>query len=232
MPQQYDAGDGPIVPLPMKHVTFASRSPRLTVRCFPGKSAPEVTGGYGVIANVTRAQRRSLTRWSGAEPITLSIPILLDSFGRGRSVEPQKAGLERMAGIGGETLKVKITGTGQLVPHADEVDQWYITSIDWEDSLLDTHGRRVRQFATINVAQVVEATTEKSLAKRAAGKGTHARSYRVRAGDTLRSISRKVLGTPDRWAEIRRLNNISDPRIVGKPGNRRGHVGSMLKMPK
>jgi hypothetical protein len=230
--QEFEPGQGgPSIPMPVKHVTFASRSPRLSVRCYPGEGAPEVTGGYGIINNVARSQRRSLTRWSGSEPVTLSIPILLDGYRRGRSVEQEKTNLERMAGIGGMNPRVKITGTGKLVPHADEWE-WYVTGIDWTGELLDVFGRRVRQFGVVNVCQVVDAATEKSLAKRAAGSGTHARSYRVRAGDTLRSISRKVLGTPDRWAEIRRLNNISDPRVVGHPGTKRGNVGSVLKMPR
>lgn len=232
MPNIIDPGDGgPMIPTPTKHVTFTASAPRMSVRCYPGASAPKVTGGYGVIASVTRSQRRSLTRWSGSDPITLSIPILLDGYFRGRSVEQEKENLERMAGIGGENPKIKITGTGKLVPHAED-HEWYITSIDWDDELLDAHGRRVRQFGTVQVSQVVEAKTEKSLAKRAAGTGTHARSYRVRAGDTLRSISRKVLGTPDRWADIRRLNSITDPRIVGKAGNKRGNIGTVLKMPR
>jgi hypothetical protein len=232
MPPEYNPGERPATTIPAKHVTFTSRSPRLSVRCYPGEGPPEVTGGYGSIASVTRSQRRSLTRWSGSDPISLSIPILLEGFRRGRSVEQERAILERMAGIdGAPNLRVKITGTGKLVPHAED-REWYVTDIEWSDAILNSDGRRVRQFATVNVTQIVEAATEKSLAKRAAGKGTHARSYRVRAGDTLRSISRKVLGTPDRWAEIRRLNNISDPRIVGKPGNKRGNVGSVLKMPR
>lgn len=230
--EEFEPGQGgPSIPMPVKHVTFTSRSPRLSVRCHPGEGAPEITGGFGNISNVTRSQRRSLTRWSGSEPVTLAIPILLDGFRRGQSVEAAKERLERMSGVSGMNPKVKITGTGKLVPYADDFD-WYITGIDWAESLLDVYGRRVRQFGTVNVCQVVDAATEKSLAKRAAGKGTHARSYRVRAGDTLRSISRKVLGTPDRWAEIRRLNNITDPRVVGHPGSRRGNTGTVLKMPR
>jgi len=230
MPNLDDAGNTN-TPAPLKHVTFTSRSPRLTVRCDPGQSEPKVTGGFGQIASVARAQRRSLTRWSGSDPVELSIPILLDGFRRGRSVEQEKENLERMAGIAGRNPKVKITGTGKLVPYSEDYE-WFITDLSWDDAILNQDGRRVRQFGTVSVTQVVEAETEKSLAKRAAGTGTYARSYRVRAGDTLRSISRKVLGTADRWTDIRRLNNITDPRIVGKPGSKKGNTGTVLKMPR
>ena len=54
----------------------------------------------------------------------------------------------------------------------------------------------------------------------------------MKKGDTLRLISRKVFGSPDRWDDIRKLNGIADPRTVGKPGKKKGCVGTTLKMPK
>ena len=217
--------------LPARFISFSTRSPRLHVRAFPGDGVPTVTDGYGTIETITRPLRRGLTRWVGSNPMQLSIPILLDGFRRGVSIEPAIADLERMAAVGGdEPLEVTIDCTGDLVPHHDE-HKWLITGLDFGEAVSSARGRRLRQAITVQVTAVVNAATEKSVAKRGGG-GTHARTYRVKAGDTLRSIARKVLGDPDRWVDIRRLNNITDPRIVGKPGNKKGCIGTILKMPK
>lgn len=219
-------------PLPRRFISFTSKGPRLVVSAFPGEGAPTVTDGYGTIETITRPLRRGLTRWTGSNPMQLSIPILLDGYRAGRSVEPQITNLERMAAVnGGEPLEVTIDCTGDLVPHHDE-HKWFITGIDFGEAVISSRGLRLRQALTLQVTAKVSATSEKSVAKRGRGSTNHARSYRVKAGDTLRSIARKVLGNPDRWVDIRRLNNISDPRIVGKPGKKRGAVGTILKMPK
>lgn len=222
----------PATPLPSKFISFTAKSPRISVTAHPGESAPIVTSGYGNLETVTRPQRRGLTRWTGSDPMQLSIPILFDGFRSGRSVENQIADLERLAGVEGDANpKVTINSTGDLVPHQDE-HKWFITGLDFGDAILSANGKRIRQAITVTATAVVDETTKEWAIKRKAGAAKHARSYRVRSGDTLRSISRKVLGDSSRWIEVRRLNNIADPRIVGKPGNKTGAVGTVLKMPK
>jgi hypothetical protein len=213
-------------------ISFSTRSPRLSVVAKPGDGVPVVTDGYGTIETITRPLRRGLTRWTGSNPLTLTIPILLDGYRTGRSIEPQIADLEQMAAVdGGEPMHVTIDCTGNIVPHHDD-HKWLVTGLDFGEAISSHRGRRLRQAITVQVTAVVEATTEKSVAKRNKGSGNHARRYRVKAGDTLRSIARKVLGDPDRWVDIRRANNITDPRIVGKPGKKIGCVGTVLKIPK
>lgn len=216
---------------PEKFIEFSSRSPRIRVRARPGDGVPTVTDGYATIETITRPLRRGLTRWTGSNPMQLSIPILLDGWSDGVSIEPQIADLERMAAVdGGDPCEIAIEATGKLVPHADE-HSWYITGLDPGEAILDRRGRRRRQAFTVTVTAVVTANTEKSIARRQQG-GHHARQYRVKSGDTLRSIARKVLGDADRWTDIRRLNNITDPRIVGTPGTRKGCIGTILTMPR
>lgn len=222
----------PGTPMPSKFISFTAKSPRISVTAHPGESAPTVTAGYGNLETVTRPQRRGLTRWTGSDPMQLSIPILLDGFRTGRSVENQIADLERLAGVTGDANpKVTIDSTGNLVPHQDE-HKWFVTGLDFGDAILNPNGQRIRQALTVSVTAVVDETTAEWALKNKAGAVKHARSYRVKSGDTLRSISRKVLGDSGRWIEIRRLNNISDPRIVGKPGDKKGAVGTVLKMPR
>lgn len=219
--------------LPEKHVTIRCPEKDIRVRCEPGEGPPTIVSGFGNVESVSRPSRRSLTRWTGADPLVLSVPILLDRFLDSTNVEREITDLEKLAGVegAGEPARVKLSGTGELVPWATEHD-FYITGIEYGPAILSGSGRRQRQFLTLTMTAVVDAETEKSVAKRNRRRGTHARSYRVKAGDTLRSISRKVLGTPDRWIEIRRLNNITDPRIVGTPGHRKGCTGTVLAMPR
>lgn len=219
--------------LPEKHVTIRCEERDIRVRADPGDGPPTIVSGFGNIEAVSRPGRRALTRWSGSDPLVLSVPILLDKFLDNTNVEREISDIEILAGVKdeGKQPRVKLTGTGELVPWAG-IHEWYITGIEYGPAILSASGRRQRQFLTLTVTAVVDAETEKSVAKRNRRKGTNARSYRVKAGDTLRSISRKVLGTPDRWIEIRRLNNITDPRIVGTPGTRKGCTGTMLAMPR
>lgn len=50
-----------------------------------------------------------------------------------------------------------------------------------------------------------------------------ARTYTVQAGDTLSRIADKTLGNPQRWPEIARLNNITQPQQL--------RVGMVLQLP-
>lgn len=214
------------------HITFTTASPRLSVRCVPGDGAPTVTDGYGNIETITRPLRRGLTRWTGSNPMQLSIPIIIDGFRHGHVIEPAIADLETMAGAGGDApLHVSISGPGKLIPHADEWD-WYISAIAWGDAVSNSEGRRVRISATITATAIIEAKSEKSIAKRGGGGHKHPTTYRVKAHDTLKSIARKVLKDVSRWVEIKKLNGITDPRVVGKPGKKKGAIGTVLKMPK
>lgn len=213
-----------------RFVSFTTTDrPVRRVSCLPGDGPPVPVDGSAIIEQVARPGLRALTRERGWNPVSLDIPILLDGFRRNRSVEPEIAQLERMAGRSGQPHTVKLDGTGSLVPYSGLT--YYITNIDYGDQLLSAAGERVRVSATVTVVQVVQAETEKSIAKRTKARAKHAKSYRVKKGDTLRSISRKVYGTPDRWDDIRRANDISDPRIVGTAGKRKGCTGTTLRMP-
>lgn len=218
--------------LPERFIAFVCTSPKVTVRAFPGDSAPTVEDGYASVETITRPQRHGLTRWTGSNPMQLSIPILLDGFRHGVSVEPEVADLEQLAGVGGgEPLRVAINSTGKLVPHEDD-HSWFITGITWGDQVLNSRGRRVRVAATITVTAIVESALEKSIAKRGKKPKHHPATYRVKSGDTLKSIARKVLGDVGKWKAIKKINGISDPRVVGKPGKKKGAIGTVLKMPK
>jgi LysM domain len=219
---------GPVAPAKFISFTTTDRPVR-RVRCLPGDGPPQTTDGHAVIEAVARPHLRGLTRERGWNPIAMDIPILLDGYRAGRSVESAIAELERMSGLTGQPHTIMIDGTGSLVPHSGLT--WYITGIEHGEELLSASGERLRVAAVVSVVQVVQAETEKSIAKRTKAKQKHASSYRVKKGDTLRSISRKVYGTPDRWDDIRRANSISDPRIVGTAGKRKGCIGTTLRMP-
>jgi hypothetical protein len=219
----------------MPKIVFATvgKDDPLKVVAQAGDGAPRVIDGYGRVEIVDRANRQSVTRWLGAGPVSISVPILLDGYRASRSVEGDIRALEQMAGRKGENVYeqrvITCVGPGQLVPH-DGLD-FVITGLDWGDEIVSRDGLRTRQAATVTLTQWVEPVTEQPLSKRHSG-GTHARSYVVKKGDTLRLISRKVFGSPDRWRQIMTLNKIDDPRIVGTVGKRKGCAGTTLQMPR
>ncbi|WP_309119208.1 LysM peptidoglycan-binding domain-containing protein [Paenibacillus sp.] len=51
-------------------------------------------------------------------------------------------------------------------------------------------------------------------------------TYTMLPGDTLRSVSRKLYGTSDRWRDIQTANGISDDQVYRLP------VGFVLRLPK
>src|SRR5215471_760494 len=202
----------------VQYIVF--KSPDRTVRALPGDGPPVITDGYAALA--------------------MDIPVILDGWLTGSSVEDEMTRLEfmcgRAPGMTGEPPKITVTGPGTLVRHADA--KWHVVALDWGDAIINEHGTRQRQHVTVSVLQAVwdvHAAQRSAARRRAAAKKArhHKRTHIVKKGETLRKIARKVLGDETRWVQIRTLNRISDPRQVGKCTNKKkaGCIGTRLKMP-
>jgi hypothetical protein len=131
--------------------------PPLSVLAHLGQDRPDVSQGYGGWEEVERPRRSPLTTFKSAPGLHLTLPLLLDGWSTGTSVEPHITALERMGlatNAAGEPPKVHIEARGQALPY--QARTWVIDTIAWGDADMNAHGDRVRQFATLNLIEYVE----------------------------------------------------------------------------
>lgn len=218
-------------------VTFQSNDGKYFMECLLGDGAATPTGGYGGWESKARARRRSFTIWSGVDPLSIDIPILIDYFAENDGVQCEKdiRQLEKMAGLEehmGEPPLITFD-SGGAIPH-DETDtkgkrDYVIDDIQWGDVERNEWGNRTRQAAIVKVLQFVEddALKNVSAAQRRKGKkkrakrgdkkrGAKKKLYTVKSGDTLKKIAKHELGDSKRWHEIAKLNGIRDPDHITK----------------
>lgn len=209
-----------------RQVTLTTTAPPvLTVTGWRGTFAPTVAGGDGGWNEIARPRRKALTEWDGVGVRKLTLPLLLDGYRAGRSIEPACAALERMAQpdtAGGEPPTIRIAGS---VPHADL--DWVIATdgITWEtDNIIWAPAGRLRQGVTLALLEHVPADLVQTAAQAARKKAPKpARTYIVQAGDTLSAIAARLLHDHKKWTAIAALNGIRDPKAI--------RVGMRLKLP-
>jgi hypothetical protein len=220
----------------------ADDDPKMSLLCELGDAFPAITQGYGGWDEVDRPHNVSLTTWRGFKPTGIDLPLMLDQWALGTSVETAVDVLEALAGRGRLRTNAAAGGYAQpplLIVHTAGVmpydahgfpdERWVITNLDWneDDTITNDAGNRVRAPVTVSLLQYVADTrlADQALAlrellqSRRAKRGTARRTYTVRQGETLVSIARTQLGDPGRWVEIVKLNHLRDPRAV-KPGAR------------
>lgn len=214
------------------YIFIWSESPEHHLLCLLGDKAAQPAPGnnaYGGWEKVKRRRGRSLSEWIGVDGLTLSVPILIDNFAAGTSIEDQITELERMAGRsrpGAPDVEPPLVyfNAGGAVPHdyhRESSLDWVIEEIEWGDCERNTSGNRTRQAATLLVAEYVEDDDLASLtpaqrrrkqqSKTSTKKGKGAKSakkprYLIKNGDTLESVAARELGKASRWVEIKKLN--------------------------
>lgn len=227
-------------------VTITSADPPLEVTARLADERPNVDSGYGGWEEVARPRRSPLTTFTSRPGLHLTLPVLLDEWTSGRSIERQISQLERMAlptAADGEPPRVRIAATGGAIPYKGRT--WVIAELAWGDALMNDYGDRVRQQATLSLIEYVEDVhlTERSAANRRRSKakitrkkvgaaqkrvtvkrsskklraGARAAADEWGAGEDLLTIAARELGDADRWTEIAELNGLRDPRAM-KPG--------------
>jgi hypothetical protein len=169
-------------------VHIASSDPPLAVTARLAEERPNVDAGYGGWDEIARPRRVPITTWKGSPSLRLTLPILLDGWARGSSVERDIAQLEQMGrptASDGAPPRLRIQTTGSAIPYQGRV--WVISDLAWGDALMNSAGNRVRQQATLSLLEFVHDVylAERSAAnarrkKQAAGKTkAGARSKRV-----------------------------------------------------
>jgi hypothetical protein len=154
---------------PVGWVRVSSTDPPLTITARLSDSRPDVQSGYGGWNEVTRPWRPPITSYQAPPPLHLVLPILLDGYAQGVSVERDIAQLQKMStatASDGATPRVHIYATGSAVPYSDRT--WVVGDLTWGDAEMDVRGNRTRQQLTLTLFEYVEDVymTEKSAAKR------------------------------------------------------------------
>lgn len=203
-----------------QHIVLESTSPNLQLECWLGDGAPKVTDGYAGWEVVDRPKRRGLTFWKGSNPVRIEVPIMVDNFVEGTSIEGDCRKLEKMAGLihdGVEPPLVQIK-SGGIIPHdftEAPHNSWVIEILDWGDSTRNRYGNRIRQAATITFLLYVDSDSLRRIGQRLAKNKKGTKIYTVKGSDkSLRTISKKLLGSASKWREIGNMNGIRDPKAI------------------
>lgn len=159
-------------PPPVGFVALQSDDPPLTVVARLGPERPDVSSGYGGWTEVARPRRTTVTTWTGQPARRLGLSVLIDNWYAGASVEDQIRALERMAlpYEGKSPPTVTINAQGGHVPYTDLT--WVVDTLTWGDALMNSHGNRVRQAATLELLEyvsdaLIQARSRKSPAQKA-----------------------------------------------------------------
>lgn len=197
------------------------------IRVGLGDDAPQITDGYGGWVEIERPEDEPITRWASQPALRMELPLLLDSFGTGRSVERER---DQILALGRKKDGRKpppvfrVTGA---VPFSGS--KWVLEASPDMGEAIYQRGTLVRQFLTLSLLSYEREDTARFRKRRGGGDGAKD-TYRVKDGDTLRKIAAKLKPDADRedqrkYAnEVGKLNGIRDVR-------RELNVGRVLQLP-
>lgn len=180
-----------------------------------GMTGAKMMGVGGRWNVINRPRRTSFTTWDGSDLYTMDVPIFFDGWDTTRSMEDAISILNQM----------RIPPTDNSPPPTVRVEGalpvknalWVITGIDFEDEIWHENGYRLRQYATVHLLQFNQADQLEIKAPQTS------RIITVKAGDTLKSISKDQYGTPIYWSALRKANGIRDHKTI--------KVGQKLRIP-
>jgi LysM repeat protein len=187
-----------------KYVVIQAWSVNLAVIGVLGPDGMKLTGGLGDWEEVRIPRGEPFSQWKGRALFTATLDIIFDGWGvTPRSVEPECKNLESLARrIPGMVSPSNLRIWG-AVPKAGL--SWVITSIDYGDVIrAPRSGARLRQQCTLHLLEYRAEATVASM--RAAATPKPPQKYKVKKGDTLKSIAAKALGSSSKWHTIEKKN--------------------------
>lgn len=158
-------------PPPVGFVAIVCDDPPRTVVARLGPERPDVSSGYGGWEEVARPRRSTVTSWTGQPARRMALSVVIDNHYAGTSIEDQIRDLERMAlpRAGGQPPTVTLLARGGHIPYRNLT--WVIDTLEWGDAIMNAHGNRTRQAATVTLLQyvaddLIDARSRKSSAQR------------------------------------------------------------------
>jgi LysM domain len=219
------------------HVRFIA-SNGLSFDAYLGDTSAYLSGGYGGWETVSRMRRVALTRFSGADPVRMALPIIFDGYRGDDGQEINIGKLERMARspeAGVEPPTIQVLGA---VPRPD-IKKWVIESLDYASAqhvIWGVHNGvavRLRQDVIVNLLQHVDADR---VALKSAGTGfgpggspggarpaPKHKFHIVKHNETIYQISKEEYGVAKWYKDILKANKIRSPWGI--------HNGQKLRMP-
>lgn len=214
---------------PHENLIITCRNPPVRMEMHMGDGPATPTAGVAGWEEVQRIERPAMTSFTGLPAFQQDVPIMLDGWFEGESVEPK---LQELLSLKHAVFVAEgpIFESGSKFVFGDEPE--------YGEMIRRTDGTLVRVRLTLKLMKFVRPDLagheRKHKAKSERGRiGNPAKSggtpfpgfrYTCSAGDTLVKIAIKLFGEQGRWKEIGKLNGISDP-------HRKLPVGKVLKLP-
>lgn len=191
---------------PQLHLISLDGQLDLKLNMGDGPATP--TAGLAGYETVPRVRRKAMTAFSGLEPFSQDVPVMLDGFREGRSIERQ---LEKLEEFGGPT---KFHAYGPIHRAGDV----YVFGEDPEygEAIRDEDGTLLRQRLTLKLMEFVSADVagkRRSRERTGVGPGRPL-TYTTVGGDTAAKVAHKLYHDWTRWKEFGPKNGIKDPHRV------------------
>lgn len=207
-----------------ERVSLQSLDSRLRVVGRLTEEVPQFTGGIGGWEVVQRPGRRPLTVWRGyPDPLTLTLPLVIDGFDDGESTEKVCSQLEQMGGSLYEATEPPKLIVSGLLPHMSQEGTpkstlWVVNGLEWHEYIRDAKGDRIRQFVTVTLIRFNEDDRLARTRRKLGG------TTKAKANDTYNKIARRALD------DIRYGNLLA--RLNGKnSGDAKVKMGKSVKLP-
>src|SRR3954464_12792703 len=100
-------------------VRLRCSSPATTLDLQLSDERPTISAGYGGWEEIARPRRVALPTWTGSPLRRMTLPLLMDNYATGTSIESEILRLERLARPrqGGDPPTIIIDSPGGAVPH-------------------------------------------------------------------------------------------------------------------
>lgn len=201
------------------HITGKGISLRLRM----GEGPAQMSGGVGGWEEVSRPGRKALTVHTSQPRITQTVPVLLDGWEAGESVDDEKARVIRLGQKdeqGNPPPVLRLSGPVHMTKL-----RWVLSDVSWGDRVIRRRdGVLVRQDATLTFEEYVE--PDRIRLRKGPRSGNRGGGvgpgdffpYRSREGDTLARIAARLLGSAHLYKLLANNAGIRDPNKKLPPG--------------
>lgn len=193
---------------PHEKLHLTCRNPPVDIEVSLGEGPATPTSGYSGWEDVPRVNRRAMTSFQGLPTFQQDVPIMLDGYREGRSVERE---LEQVLSLGGNVI---FTATGPMI---FESGRRFVFGDEPEfgEMIRNTAGALLRVRLVLKLKRYVAADEagRKEKSKRGVDDAVPL-TYTTPGGETLWEIVAKFFGIFEasaNWKRIGKLNQITDP---------------------